>query len=94
MDQQSLLPVRQRNGETWEVLLVDNDCWVKCETESDARKIARVRLYEHESLQRTRDGIAFAEELEQLADALERCRIGFGSRFFRRRAEEVRGNQS
>lgn len=83
-------PVRKVGERNWEVLLADENTWLACENESDARTIARAGVLEYESLERTRTGPEFAAELDQLADTLARYRIAFGSRFFRRRVEEAR----
>lgn len=84
------LAVRKVGDGAWEVLIVTNDRWLPCESEDDARVIANAPVYEYESLERIRSGSQFAIELDRLADVLEKYRIGFGSRFFRRRAEEAR----
>ena len=84
------LPVRQIGGQPWEVLLPSSE-WLACACEEDARVIANVPVLKHESLGQLRSGEQFAFELEQLADALGFYFTGnFGSRFFRRRAKEVR----
>ena len=89
-DKPDPLPVRKVGDGPWEVLIVSNDRWLPCDSEDDARVIAAAPVYEYESLERTRSGSQFANELDRLADVLENYRIGFGSRFFRRRAEEAR----
>jgi hypothetical protein len=82
--------VRKVGDGPWEVLVVSNDRWLACESEDDARILAEAPVYEYESLERIRSGAQFANELDRLANALERHRMGFGARFFRRRAEESR----
>ncbi len=82
-------PVRQVAGR-WEVLIAQEDLWVPCDSEDDARTIALAPVLEYESLERDRSGVSFAEELERTADILEKYGIRFGSRFFRRRGQEVR----
>ena len=84
------LPVRKIGDGSWEVLVASNNQWLPCESENDARLVGAVPIYEYESLERIRSGREFAEELECLADVLEKYRIGFGSRFFRRRAEDAK----
>ncbi len=82
-------PVREYQG-THEVLIVPENTWLQCHNEQDAQAIAAAPVLEYESLGGGRTGDEFAAELEETADALEKHRIGFGSRFFRRRAEEAR----
>lgn len=84
--------VRKVGERAWEVLIATENMWLPCETERDARTIARAPVLEYESLEGTRTGAAFGAELEELADMLAKYCIGFGSRFFRRRAEEARRN--
>lgn len=83
-------PVRHLEDRGWEVLIATEKLWLPCYTEHDARVIARGPLLEYESLERTRTGETFANELNELADMLAKYRIGFGSRFFRQRAEVAR----
>jgi hypothetical protein len=87
------LPVRKVGDGLWEVLIIAKDRWLPCYSEDDARIVAAVPVYEYESLERTRSGLEFANELDRLADLLDKYNFGFGSRFFRRRAQEAR-NQS
>ena len=87
------LRIRKVGDGAWEVLIASDDQWLPCHSEDDARLIAALPVYEYESLERTRSGPEFADELDRLANVLEKYEIGFGSRFFRRRAEEAR-NQS
>lgn len=89
-DKPEQLPVRKVGDGPWEVLIISNDRWLPCESEDDARLIAAAPVYEYEALERIRYGPDFADELDRLANVLEDYRIGFGSRFFRRRAEEAR----
>jgi hypothetical protein len=86
----STFPVRKVGDGGWEVLIADENMWLSCASETDARIIARARILEYESLEGTRSGDAFAAELDELASTLEKYRMGFGSRYFRRRATEVR----
>lgn len=84
-------PVREYQG-THEVLIVPENTWLQCYNEQDAQAIAAAPVLEYESFGGGRTGDEFAAELEETADALEKYRMGFGSRFFRYRAEEVRAN--
>ena len=85
------LEVRELPDGPWQVLISEiDDVWLTCDSEDDARTIAKARVLEEESLGRLNSGEQFAAELEKTADAMERYRMGFGSRFLRRRAEEVR----
>ena len=84
------LPVRKVADGRWEVLIVSDDRWLPCNSEDDARVIAAAPVYEYESLERTRSGSEFANELDHLADVFEKYRMGFGSKFFRDRAEAAR----
>ena len=84
-------PVRERQG-VHEVLIVPEDTWLQCHSKEEARAIAAAPVLEFESLEGHCRGEAFASELEKTAAALEKHRIGFGSRFFRRRAEEARAS--
>jgi hypothetical protein len=93
-DKPSPFAVRRVEGVGWQVCFVPDNTWLDCRSEQDARIIAQAPVLEYESLEEHRSGKEFARQLELLADALERYRIGFGSRFFRRRAEEARGNDN
>jgi len=84
------LPVHKVGDRAWEVRIIPNAQGLLCESEDDARLVAAAPMYEYESLERTRVGSEFADELDRLATVLAKYRIGFGSRFFRRRAEEAR----
>ncbi len=84
------LPVRKVGDGLWEVLIIGKDRWLPCYSEDDARIVAALPVYEYESLERTRSGLEFANELDRLADVLDKYNFAFGSRFFRRRAQEAR----
>ena len=86
-------PVRQIAGR-WEVLLVPEDLWLSCSSEDDARAIAAAPILEYESFEYARSGLSFADELDRTSSVLSRYRIGFGSRFFKHRADEVRRSAS
>jgi hypothetical protein len=85
----AVLPVRCLNGR-WQVLFDSTERWQECESEADARLMAKCKILRFEALEVLRTGDKFAAQLEQLADTMQTYRIGFGSRFFRRRAEEAR----
>lgn len=76
------MPVRQRE-DRWEVLIAEKDAWVLCDSEEDALALALTPVLEYESLERSRTGPGFADELDRTADAMDLHRFGFGSRFFR-----------
>lgn len=69
----------------------DNNQWLQCHSEDDARLIAEAPVYKYDALERLRSGCTLAAELDRLADLLQKYDIGFWSRFFRRRAAEARG---
>lgn len=82
--------VREREGR-WEVQISEtDDLWLSCDSEDDARAIAAARVLEDEALSRLKTGPQFAAEVEKTADVMEKYRMGFGSRFLRQRAEELR----
>jgi hypothetical protein len=83
-------PVRKVDNDQWEVLIVPEKNWLTCVDENDARAISAAPVLEYESLEKIKSGTSFAAELEKTADVLEKYHIGFGSRFFRGRAEEAR----
>lgn len=86
------LKVRDLPDGTWQVLISElDDVWLTCDSEEDARAIAAAPVLEYEALARVKSGEHFAAELERTADALAKYRMSFGSRFLRRRAQEVRG---
>jgi len=74
------------------VLIANENRWFPCEAERDARTIAHMPVFEYEALERMRPGAEFAAELDELADTLEKYRVGFGTRFFRWCADEARRN--
>ncbi len=87
------LPLKVRSVENgpWQVLINEaDDVWLTCDSEDDARTIAKASVLEEEALERGESGEQFAIELENTADVMERYRMGFGSRSLRRRALEVR----
>jgi len=87
-------PVRRVGEQQWEVLLVPENMWLACENEDAARVIARAPVLEYrcESLPSGSLDHSLADDCENTAIALERRKIGFGARFFRRRAQELRGH--
>ena len=86
----SPFPTREHRDRGWEVLIVPEDNWLACENKQDAEAVGAAPVLEYESLETVRCGDEFAAELERTADALEKYRMGFGSRFFRQRAKEAR----
>jgi hypothetical protein len=88
-------PLRLREAEDgrWEVETSPGK-WMKCETESDARIISNAPVLEERASRATAPDQTLAAELEATADALHRYNIGWDSRFFRSRAEGMRGNGS
>jgi hypothetical protein len=84
------MPVREYEG-TWQVLIsVQDDNWLSCDSEEDARAISIVPVLKYEALQEIKCDPDFADELEKSADALARYRMSFGARFLKRRADEIR----
>lgn len=79
------LPTRILKGKPQ--VLLKND-WLTCEYRREARLIARMHVYEAQIGRRK--GAAFADKLDALADVLQKYRRAFGSRFFRRCAQEAR----
>jgi len=61
------LPTRHVAGQGWEVLIVQNDRWLQCDTEQDAQAIAASSVLEYECLAERRQDIAFADQLEETA---------------------------
>jgi hypothetical protein len=83
--------VRELPDGVWQVLISErDDVWLTCDSADDARAIAAAPVLEFEALARVKSGDQFATELEHTADALSKYRMSFGSRFLRRRAQEVR----
>lgn len=83
--------VREVSNGPWQVLInEDDDFWLTCDSEDDARTIAKAHVLEDEALELRTSDDALAIELEKTADVMERYRMGFGSRSLRRRAQEVR----
>ena len=83
-------PVRELRNLGFEVYILDENRWLRCETGEDARILSRRPVLEYESLERERSGSAFADELARLSATMRKYNMGFGSRFFGRRADEVR----
>lgn len=84
------MKVRELPDGTWQVLISGRDeVWLSCDSEEDARAIAAAPVLEYEALAQVKSGPQFAAELEKTADAMARYRMSFGSRFLRRRAQEV-----
>lgn len=85
------LEVREVTNGPWQVLInKPDDVWLTCDSEDDARTIAKASVLEDEALELQTSDEELAAELEKTADAMERYRMGFGSRSLKRRAQEVR----
>lgn len=82
---------RQLPDGSWQVLIAEPDgVWLTCDSEEEALAIAAAPVLEYEALDRVNSGEPFASELEKTAEAFAKYRMSFGSRFFRRRAQEAR----
>jgi len=76
---------------TWQVLISEHDdVWLTCESEEEARTIAAAPVLEYQALGRLKSSEQFATELETTADAMQKYRLGFGSRFLRGLAHDLR----
>ena len=69
-------PVRKASEGNWEVLLEGND-WLPCESEADARRLARAPILEH-----CASVAGFAFQLQELADTLKKYKCLVASRRF------------
>jgi hypothetical protein len=87
------LPLRRTEDGVWEVETPPGK-WTKCETESDARTISNAPLLEEKACYGTCPDQTLAAELRATADILEKYGFGWHSRFFRSRAEDMRGDGS
>jgi hypothetical protein len=87
------LRLRQAEDGKWEVETAPGK-WMKCETDGDARIISNAPVLEERASRATAPDQMLAAELEATADVLQRYNIGCDSRFFRSRAEDMRGNGS
>jgi len=70
------------------------DNWITCETEEDAKIISNAPIVLAKSHVATRPDELLAADLEKTAEKLEQYRIGFGSRYLRRQAQLMRGDDS
>ena len=86
-------PLRQTEDGQWEVEIPPGN-WMKCATESDARRISKYPVLEEKACYATPPDQALAAELEATADVLEKYGFGPNSRFFRSRGEDMRGDGS
>jgi hypothetical protein len=84
-------PLRQTEDGEWEVEIPPGN-WMKCVTESDARRISNYPALEERASRATAPDQTLAAELEATADVLQRYNIGCDSRFFRSRAEDMRAD--
>ena len=85
------LKVRELPNGPWEVLISEiDDVWLTCDSEDDARTIAKAHVLLEEHMGGRNSDAEFAEELEKAADIMLKYRMGFGSRTLRHCAQEVR----
>ena len=85
------LEVREVTNGPWQVLInKPDDVWLICDSEDDARTIAKASVLEDEALELRTSDEELAAELEKTADVMTKYNMGFGSRSLRRRAQEVR----
>jgi hypothetical protein len=83
--------VRQASNGHWQVLISESDeVWLECDSEEDARTIASAPVLQYEAVERLKSGERFEAELKKTADAFQKYRLGFGSRFFTWAADEAR----
>jgi hypothetical protein len=85
------LPLRQCDYGKWEVENVPGNC-VKCETKEDAEILSNAPIVLDESYKTMFPNKALAARLERTAEKLEQYKMGTAARFFKSRAELVRGN--
>ena len=83
-------PVRQLEG-VWRVLIVEEDMWLDCDSEDDARTIAKAPIYWEECACQRRSDAEFAEELEMASVVMARHRLGHLARKLKGRADDIRG---
>lgn len=86
------LRLRQAEDGEWEVETSPGK-WMKCETESDARTISNAPVLEEKACCATAPDQTLAVKLEATADVLQKY-DSWLSRFFRSRAEDMRGDGS
>ncbi|MHC5062280.1 MAG: hypothetical protein ACYTFK_14580 [Planctomycetota bacterium] len=85
------LPLRQSNDGKWEVENNPGN-WIKCETKEDASILSNAPIVLHESYEAFRPDERLAAILDGTAEKIEQYNMSFGARFFRNRAELMRGN--
>jgi len=78
-------PVRRQAGH-WEVLIVDENCWCRCETEEHARLISRAPVLRYDALEEQKTDADFILELEELAEVFKKYGKNYASRDFANRA--------
>ena len=83
-------PVRGVAPGGWQVLVVPEGRWVRCQSEGDARAIARSPVLEHEALLGLGSGEDLALRLDDTSQVLARHGLGRASRFLARLAKGVR----
>jgi len=74
-------PTRLRDGQ-WEVLIAPPEMWLRCDSEADAKTIARSIVLRHELLEGVQSGAGVESECRRTADVLAKYRIHFLSRWF------------
>ena len=85
------LEVRVAPSGSWQVLINKfDDVWLTCDSEDDARTIAKACVLEVEALEIRTSDEELATELEKTADVMAKYRMGFGSRSLRHSAAIVR----
>ena len=85
------LPLRQSDDGKWEVENNPGN-WIKCETKADAEILSNAPIVLHESYEAFNPDESLADRLDRTAEKMEQYNISFGARFFRNRAELMRGN--
>jgi hypothetical protein len=79
---------------SWQVLISkSDDLWLSCESEKDAKIIAAAPLLQDEVLGRLCPGETLVAELKTTSDTMSKYRMGFGSRFLRGFADNLREEQ-
>jgi len=83
--------IRELPGGHWQVQVHEpDDLWLTCDSKEDAQRIAKAPVLYSHAVGRVEANEPFAIELETTANAMAKYRLGFGSRFLKRRAEEIR----
>jgi len=83
--------VRELPDGKWQVLISEfDDQWLDCDSKDDAQAIAAAPVLRDEALDRVDSSEQFTSELEKTADIMQKYRLGFGSRFLRGLAHDIR----